>query len=69
MDIMLFDFFFVEKKKKKKNGASEAYLITCIIIILSMLLHISDGILICLEYPSKHRQLHQGLHYIAYLWY
>ena len=35
-------------------------------IILSMLLGISGGILVRLEYPSKHRRLHQGLDYIIY---
>ena len=27
------------------------------------------GQVVCLEYPSKHGKLHQGLHYIVYLWY
>ena len=30
---------------------------------------IFNGVLICFEYPSKHGRLHQGLHYIVYLWY
>ena len=31
-----------------------------------MLLNISDGVLVCLKYLSKHRRLHQGLDYIVY---
>ena len=31
-----------------------------------MLLCISGGVLVCLEYPSKHIKLHQGLDYIVY---
>ena len=34
-----------------------------------MLLCISDDVLVCLEYTSKHSQLYQGLDYIVYLRY
>ena len=34
-----------------------------------MLLCISGEVLMCLEYPSKHDKLHQGLDYIVHLWY
>ena len=34
-----------------------------------MLLCISGGIFVCLEYPSKHSKLHQDLDYIVYLHY
>ena len=34
-----------------------------------MPLSISGGILVDLEYPSKHNKLHQGLHYIVSLQY
>ena len=39
-----------------------------IIIISSMLLCVG-GVLVCLEYPSKHHKLHQGLDYMVYLQY
>ena len=32
-----------------------------------MMLFIRGVVLVCLEYPSKHSRLHQGLDYIAYL--
>ena len=34
-----------------------------------MLLCISNGILVSLEYPSKHSKLYQSLEYIVYLQY
>ena len=35
-------------------------------IMLSMILWINEGLLICLEYPNKHSSLHQSLDYIIY---
>ena len=34
-----------------------------------MLLCISGGVSVCLEYPAKHSRLHQVLDYITYSWY
>ena len=58
-------WFCLDIKKKKKE---EIMLSKHTYYILSMLLCINGGVLICLEYPSKHSKLHQGLDYIVYLW-